>query len=365
MRRTLSDGSDDAVATSSLHGNDASAIRVASSNTLHSLYTTADCDTRNAFDDALEEARSIRRRSGSSPASSNHGSSLHQSGRVGSLNRIASNISLRSLVSSSVDQSSHNRLDPQISDSLHGYSLLPREQKQERDRERERERNLKDAPLQPLALPTQTSEEGQKPMLVSKLSTYYKRWLGPPGHQVSPVLNQLVSRDDLVRSLLGSFCGILVLASISLSVAPSMLPFILGSNGASAVLVYGLPHLKPSQPRAVIFGNLLSAFIGVSIRMLVVEAPQCESCRALAAALSVSFSTVAMHVTGTVYPPGGATALIAVIGGPDQDKLGFMFLVFPVLASSVILLFVALIINNLFGLSSADARERGYPNAWC
>ena len=200
----------------------------------------------------------------------------------------------------------------------------------------------------------------------SKLAIYFNRWLGVPDWKPSPFLNTLISADELTRSCVGSFCGILVLASISFSLTPSMIPFILGSNGASAVLIYGLPSLKPSQPRAVIFGNIFSAFIGVTTRKLIVEIPQCESCIPLAAALAVALSTVCMHISGTIYPPGGATALIAVIGGPEQYSLGYMFIIFPVLASSVILIVVALITNNLFGLGSLDAKEGkgGYPIAW-
>jgi len=158
-----------------------------------------------------------------------------------------------------------------------------------------------------------------------------------------------------MRSLVGSFCAILLVTSLSFSVTPSALPFLLGSNGASAVLIYALPTLKPSQPRAVIGGNLVSAFVGVSVRKLVVEIPQCDSCLGVASALAVALAILAMQLTGTVHPPGGATALLAVVGG--MEKLGYMYLIFPVLVSSLVLLVVGILSNNLFGLE-------GYPQSW-
>ena len=195
---------------------------------------------------------------------------------------------------------------------------------------------------------------------------YFQRWLGPPGWKPSPLFVWL-GTTELLRSSLGGFCGILFLAAINQSVttqSPLAFPFILGSNGAAAVLVFGLPTLKPSQPRAVIGGNLLSAIVGVTMRKLIVDIPACDSCIAVAAALAVSFSILLMHVTGTTHPPGGATALIAVIGG--VEKMGYYFLLSPVLSSSISLVLVALVVNNLFNLDSPEARDGkgGYPLSW-
>jgi CBS-domain-containing membrane protein len=77
----------------------------------------------------------------------------------------------------------------------------------------------------------------------------------------------------------------------------------------------------------------------------------------LAAALAVSFAIVSMLATKTLHPPGGATALIAVIGGPTIHSLGFLYAVIPAGAGAVILLIVALVVNNL-------SRNRKYPEYW-
>ena len=200
------------------------------------------------------------------------------------------------------------------------------------------------------------------------VSLYFRRFLGPPDWQPSPLLNPSLNLTDTLRSFLGSLLGILLCASIHYSLTmqpPQAIPFVLGSNGATAVLIYGLPSLKASQPRAVILGNLLSAIVGVATRMLIVELPGCGKCQAIAAALAVSISLLLMHVTGTVHPPGGAAALIAVTG-EAYTQLGFTFVLVPVLASSVALVAVGLVVNNAFALTDkgADEGRGGYPLAW-
>ncbi|GFK96038.1 hypothetical protein NNJEOMEG_03912 [Fundidesulfovibrio magnetotacticus] len=64
-----------------------------------------------------------------------------------------------------------------------------------------------------------------------------------------------------------------------------------------------------------------------------------------------------MHATGTLHPPGGATALIAVSGGQNIFDLGYLFVLFPVLSGVLVILAAALVANNL-------APGRRYPEYW-
>lgn len=129
--------------------------------------------------------------------------------------------------------------------------------------------------------------------------------------------------------------------------------FLIGSFGASAVLVYGLPLAALSQPRNLVGGHFMSAFVGVTVFIVVGEH------FALASALAVSLAIVVMQFTRTMHPPGGATALIAVIGGEKIHALGYMYLINPVLIGALIMLLVALVVNNL----STDT-TRHYPIYW-
>ena len=129
--------------------------------------------------------------------------------------------------------------------------------------------------------------------------------------------------------------------------------FLVGSFGASAVLIYGVPMAELSQPRNLVGGHLVSALVGVTLYKLLPDAV------ALSSALAVSLAVVAMHFTKTLHPPGGATALIAVIGGPQVHELGYWYVLSPVGVGVVVMLLVALLVNNL----SANPK-RHYPTFW-
>ncbi|TPD53880.1 MAG: HPP family protein [Thalassolituus maritimus] len=116
---------------------------------------------------------------------------------------------------------------------------------------------------------------------------------------------------------------------------------ILPSMGASTVLLFAVPHGQLSTPWAFLAGNLISAFVGVSCSQLI-------SPITLAAPAAVALSILAMHFTRSLHPPGGATALAAVIGGPSIYELGYWYVLTPTLINCCILFFVALVFNNLF-----------------
>ncbi len=129
--------------------------------------------------------------------------------------------------------------------------------------------------------------------------------------------------------------------------------FLVGSFGASAVLVYGAPQAEFSQPRNLIGGHILSALVGITVyRYLPLEIE-------LLGALAVSVSIVVMHLTRTLHPPGGATALIAVIGSSKVHDLGYLFVLYPIGTGALILLLVGLFVNNL-----SKNPKRHYPMYW-
>ena len=117
--------------------------------------------------------------------------------------------------------------------------------------------------------------------------------------------------------------------------------FLIGSFGASSVLIYGAIQSPLAQPRNLIGGHVISAFVGVVIYKLLPDVIW------LTAPLAVSLSIVMMQITKTLHPPGGATALIAVVGSEKIKALGFLYIISPVLTCSLILLVVALIFNNM------------------
>jgi CBS-domain-containing membrane protein len=120
--------------------------------------------------------------------------------------------------------------------------------------------------------------------------------------------------------------------------------------GASAVLLFAVPHGQLSQPWPVFGGHLVSALIGVASAKLV--APPL-----LAAAVAVALAISAMYYLRCIHPPGGATALTAVAGGETVHALGFHYVLTPVLLNVLIILAVALLFNFPFSW-------RRYPAVW-
>ncbi|MCZ7358417.1 MAG: HPP family protein [Candidatus Methanoperedens sp.] len=161
-----------------------------------------------------------------------------------------------------------------------------------------------------------------------------------------------VGISEVMWAFLGSVTGIGILGYLSsMYFEPRDQTMIIGSFGASAVLIYSAIKSPLAQPRNLIGGHILSGLAGVLCYQIfgnVIWA---------AAALAVSFSIVLMLATKTLHPPGGATALIAVIGGEKIHDLGFLYAFLPAGLGAFILLIVALLVNNL-------SKDRKYPEYW-
>jgi CBS-domain-containing membrane protein len=161
-----------------------------------------------------------------------------------------------------------------------------------------------------------------------------------------------VRMGEVAWSWLGSFLGIAAVGIINNSLLDQTdLVMVIGSFGASAVLIYGAIKSPLAQPRNLVGGHVLSALVGVAFYQLV---PQTAW---LAGSLAVSTAIALMHLTKTLHPPGGATALIAVIGGPKIHALGFWYALVPAGAGALIMLVIALAMNNI-------PRTRRYPEYW-
>lgn len=159
----------------------------------------------------------------------------------------------------------------------------------------------------------------------------------------------LVDYKEHFWSFLGAFIGIGLIGFFqSHLLTETENIFLIGSFGASSVLLYGAIQSPLSQPRNLIGGHFISAIIGVAIYQ------NLPNIIWLTAPLAVALSIVVMQMTKTLHPPGGATALIAVIGSEKVKALGYMYAFSPVLTGALILFIVALIFNNM-------TPERKYP----
>lgn len=180
------------------------------------------------------------------------------------------------------------------------------------------------------------------------------------------ISQQNISHRERIITSFGGFCGILGVYFVSDSLLGAHdTAMLVASMGASAVLLFAVPHSALAQPWNVLGGHLVSAFVGVSCAYIIPDT-------LLAAALSVGGAIVAMHYLRCIHPPGGATALSAVIGGPAVHAMGYTYMLQPVMINAVVILVVAIVFNAMFDYyrypamharsnKEKTAREDHYP----
>ena len=142
---------------------------------------------------------------------------------------------------------------------------------------------------------------------------------------------------ELLQSLIGGFVSILCLIGLSHLTGYT---YIMAPFGASCVILFAVSQSPLAQPRNVIFGHLISAFVGLVFLKLFGN-------DIIVAASAVGVAIVAMQYFRAVHPPAGANPLVILLTADNIDY-DFNFLLFPVLSGALILVAIAYIINNLF-----------------
>ncbi|KAH7312468.1 HPP family protein [Stachybotrys elegans] len=160
----------------------------------------------------------------------------------------------------------------------------------------------------------------------------------------------------ILWATVGIFCSLSAIEAASMHI-PSFehrgVPIIIGSFGAAAVLEFYAIESPLGQPRNAIFGQLIAAFVGISICQLFKLSDNFNEIRWAGGGLACALATALMALTKTVHPPAGATALLAVVDDAVADLAWFLFPV--MLLGCGLMLTVALIINNI---------ERQFPVYW-
>ncbi len=174
--------------------------------------------------------------------------------------------------------------------------------------------------------------------------TIKKRLAGLPRRCMAPLRGPRppMSFRYAFWSFLSATLGLLAICEITTLVGH---PLLIGSFGASAVLLFGATDSPLSQPRNLVGGHLVSAVVAVLVVALFGSTP-------LSMAIGVGLAIFVMNLTHTTHPPGGATALIGV-----QGAVGPEFILLPVLSGALILLITAIITNNV-------VYHRSYPKHW-
>lgn len=108
-----------------------------------------------------------------------------------------------------------------------------------------------------------------------------------------------------------------------LNITLLMAPF-----GATAVLVFGVPDSPLAQPKNVILGHLITAFIGVFFVQVIGVTP-------LSLAIATGIGVSAMLLTKTTHPPAGANPILIMLSGQSWS-----FLVTPVLIGAIVIVLI-------------------------
>ncbi|MDA8416634.1 MAG: HPP family protein [Betaproteobacteria bacterium] len=145
--------------------------------------------------------------------------------------------------------------------------------------------------------------------------------------------------------LMGWLGGVLAIGAVGYLARVTEYPLVLGSFGASCVLIFGFPESPFSQPRNVIGGHVLASFTGLVFLSLF-------GAHWWSMSLAAGTTIAAMMITRTVHPPAGSNPLIIMLLAPTWS---FMFT--PTLIGAVILVLVALFFNNI-------PKQRTYPRYW-
>ncbi|KAI0387158.1 HPP family-domain-containing protein [Hypomontagnella monticulosa] len=201
-----------------------------------------------------------------------------------------------------------------------------------------------------------------------EIDEYLNPWLPPAPwkHIPYPIARFLGHRPEHQRPLgniamifwafIGVFCSIIIIEAVGHSI-PSFeehgAPMIIGSFGAAAVLEFYAIESPLAQPRNAVLGQLISSLIGVAISKLFALGPESRELTWLGGSLSCACAVAFMALTGTVHPPAGATALLAVVD-KGVARLGW-FLLPVVFLGCVLMQAVALLLNNI---------QRRFPVYW-
>jgi len=147
------------------------------------------------------------------------------------------------------------------------------------------------------------------------------------------------------NAFIGTLGGFIAIAILALLTDLTLEAWIMAPFGASCVLAFGVWDAPLSQPRNIIGGHLISTFVGLAMFHLFGQG-------FIVMAAGVGLAIGIMMLTKTTHPPAGANPLVVITAGSSWS-----FIFTPVLIGAIVIVLVALIINNL-------DEKRKYPTFW-
>ena len=111
---------------------------------------------------------------------------------------------------------------------------------------------------------------------------------------------------------------------------------LMGSFGATMVLIFGFPESPFSQPKNIFFGHFITALVGILIYKYLFLSIY------LVIALSVGLGIFLMILFNVTHPPAGGNAIIIIL----LENTSYEFLFFPVSIGAIFIIFCGILLNR-------------------
>jgi len=182
-----------------------------------------------------------------------------------------------------------------------------------------------------------------------------RRWLDKVGVQ-----EKSWSNKEMLIIVACCIYSVSLVYIISVQVMDSSAAVLIAASiGASALIMFSSPF-APVRPWPVVGGHVFSAAVGVTCY-------QQFGVNVISCAFSVGLAVALMHYLRCIHPPGGATALLTVIGGAPVHEMGYSFVLVPVFINALLLWFIAakikMAMTRYWRVSAATDQEHNMPTA--
>lgn len=157
--------------------------------------------------------------------------------------------------------------------------------------------------------------------------------------------DNLPKRPSLRIAMLAGLGGFLGITALDVLTRTNGVPWIVGSFGASCMLLFGLPESPLAQPRNVIAGHLIGSAVGLLCLLALGDFWW-------ALPLAVWCTITVMMLTRTVHPPAVSNPVIIFLSQP-----GPVLLMAQTLIGALVLVLLAFCYNNYI-------RRIHYPRYW-
>ena len=144
-------------------------------------------------------------------------------------------------------------------------------------------------------------------------------------------------KNRFFLALYSFFFSTITIGIISFVTFQTNYSLLMGSFGATMVLIFGFPESPFSQPKNIFFGHLITSLVGILTYKYIFLSIY------VVIALSVGLGIFFMILFNVTHPPAGGNAIIIIL----LENTSFEFLLFPVSIGTIFIIFCGVLLNRL------------------